>query len=220
MWTAKFKVLHRPCILAPLCKKYNIVDLVYLLNAWREKDYFYYSEMHIVQGTESNKKKFIQKLKVDKSIVKIRQNGNQMFTLNKVDGWKEVFMPLWDKRLIQSKPLIQKTDGTEIWEFSCWDKEPLMHILTKLPDEFVVELVKIEQTKNMDIYLRQVMPKMTDKQKEVINLALKKKYFEYPRKCNLDDLAKELKLSKQTVRQHLRVAENKLIHHITESTFS
>ncbi|MAG20140.1 hypothetical protein CL618_01775, partial [archaeon] len=38
-----------------------------------------------------------------------------------------------------------------------------------------------------------------------------------PRKINLDGLAKEMKLTKQTVQQHLRVAEKKLVPFLTEN---
>ena len=61
------------------------------------------------------------------------------------------------------------------------------------------------------------MPSLSNKQKEVIQLAVKRGYFDFPRKINLDGLAKELKLTKQTVQQHLRIAEKKLVPFLTEN---
>ena len=61
------------------------------------------------------------------------------------------------------------------------------------------------------------MPKLSDKQKEVIQLAVKRGYYEFPRKVNLNDLAKELKLSKPTLQQHLRTAEKKVVPFLTEN---
>ena len=59
MWKAVFEGKHESCILAPLCKKHNVTDFVYLVNAWEENNAFYYSEAHILQGDEDNKKKFL-----------------------------------------------------------------------------------------------------------------------------------------------------------------
>ena len=70
MWKAIFEGKHKSCIIAPLCKEYNITDLVYLVNAWEDKDAFFYSEAHILQGNEEDKKKFIKDLKKEKSIIK------------------------------------------------------------------------------------------------------------------------------------------------------
>lgn len=217
MWKAIFEGKHKSCILAPLCKKHKITDFVYLVNAWEEKNSFYYTESHILQGSEENKKHFIKNLKKDKSIIKLEQKGNFILTLNKRPAWMSIYMPLWDKRIIQTKPIIQKPDGTELWEMACWDKEPLMFIITKLPEEFQIKLKSIEQTKLDDIFLPHIMPKLSEKQKEVLELAVKKGYFDFPRKINLDGLAKIMKLKKQTVQQHLRIAEKKLVPFLNEN---
>lgn len=220
MWTAKFRVIHKTCTVAPLCKKYHVDDYIYLLNAWSQDNYFYYSETHNLQGSEQNKIKFIKELKKGKTMVKFEEKGSQLFTLNKVEGWKIIFMPLWDKKIIQTKPILQKSDGTEIWELSSWEKKPLTHILERLPEEFEVHLLKMEKLKTTDIFIPMILPNLTKKQKRVIDLALEKGYFTYPRKCSLEDLSKLLELSKQTTRQHLRVAENKLIHYMHKNIIS
>lgn len=217
MWKAIFEGKHETCIIAPLCKKYNVTDFVYLVNAWEDNDSFYYTEAHILDGNETNKAKFIESLKKNKSIIKFEQKGNFILTLNKRPGWMATYMPFWDKRIIQTKPVIQKTDGTELWEMSSWQKEPLMNILKRLPKEFEIKIKSIKQTKIDEIFLPHIMPKLSDKQKQAIKLAVDKGYFEFPRKINLDGLAKEMKLTKQTVQQHLRVAEKKLVPFLTEN---
>ncbi|MFH1972443.1 MAG: helix-turn-helix domain-containing protein [archaeon] len=215
MWKAIFEGKHKTCIIAPLCKKYKITDFVYLVNAWEENNAFYYSEAHILQGDEENKKLFIKDLK--KQVMKFEIKGNFILTLEKKPRWMAAYIPLWDKRIIQTKPVIQKTDGTEHWEMACWDKEPLTQILERLPKEFEIKLKSITQTKIDEIFLPHFMPKLSDKQRNTIELAVKKGYYEFPRKVNLNDLAKELKISKATAQQHLRTAEKKLIPFLTEN---
>jgi predicted DNA binding protein len=217
MWKAIFEGKHATCILAPLCKKYQVTDFVYLVNAWEEKDAFYYSEAHILQGSGENKKKFVSELKKQESIIKFEQKGNFIITLEKKPRWMAAYLPLWDKRLIQTKPVIQKSDGTEHWEMASWDKEPLIQILERLPKEFEIKLKSVSQTKISEIFLPHILPKLSDKQMETITLAVKKGYYEFPRKVNLDGLAKELKLSKPTVQQHLRTAEKKVVPFLTEN---
>lgn len=217
MWKAVFEGSHQSCQLAPLCKKCNVTDFVYLINAWEEQDLFYYSEAHILQGDEKNVKKFIAGLRKQKSIIKFEQKGNFIFTLDRKPRWMAAYMPLWDKRIIQTKPVIQRADGTELWEMACWDKEPLTHILERLPKEFSITLKSITETKINDIFLPHIMPKLSAKQKEVLRLAVSRGYFDFPRKINLQGLAKELKISKQTLQQHLRIAEKKLVPFLTEN---
>jgi len=217
MWIAKFQGKHKSCIIAPLCKKHNITDFVYLVNAWEDDKLFYYSEAHILQGNEKNKKKFIRELKKQKSIKELEQKGNFIITLEKKPKWMSAYMPLWDKRLIQTHPVIQKTDGTEEWEIAAWEKQPLIEILERLPEEFEIKLKSIKQEKLDDIFLPHIMPKLSEKQKHVIEHAIKRGYFNYPRKTNLGKLAKELKLSKSTTQQHLRAAEKKLIPFLVEN---
>ena len=216
MWKAVFEGTHASCILAPLCKRYQVTDFVYLLNAWEEKDAFCYSEAHIVQGEEANVKKFIVAFKKEKSIAKFEQKGNFIITMEKKSRWMSAYQPLWDKRIIQTKPVIQKTDGTELWEMAAWDKAPLMEILQRLPKEFKIKLKSIQQTKLDEIFLPHIMPKLSDKQKQVMQLAVSRGYFDFPRRIHLEDLAKEMKISKQTLQQHLRYAEKKLVPFLTE----
>jgi predicted DNA binding protein len=217
MWKAVFEGKHNTCIIAPLCKKHNVTDFVYLVNAWEERDSFYYSEAHILQGREEDKKRFARELKKEESMLKFEHKANFIITLERKPKWMAAYMPLWDKRIIQTKPVVQKTDGTEHWEMACWDKDPLMQILERLPKEFEIRLKSITQTRIDEIFLPHVMPKLSERQKQAIDLAVKKGYYEFPRKANLDDLAHELGLKKPTLQQHLRIAEKKVVPFLTEN---
>ena len=56
-----------------------------------------------------------------------------------------------------------------------------------------------------------MFPKLPKKQKKAIELAYEKGYYKYPKETNLGKLAKQLKVSKQTLQEHLRRAEAKLL---------
>lgn len=54
-------------------------------------------------------------------------------------------------------------------------------------------------------------PRLTGRQREVIQAALDAGYFEWPREVTSDDLADELDITRATCLEHLRKAEAKLI---------
>ena len=215
MWVAKFKIWHKNCLLRPKCVKHQVTDFVYLINSWIEKKKFYYTELHILQGKEENKKRFIRDLKKEKSIKKLEQRGNYVFTLNEEPIEKQYYSPVFDPKIIQVKPVSQRSDGFEDWELACWDKKTLMKIMD-VP-VFNVKLIYIKQTKLSNIFLPQIYPKLAPKQKEAIELAVKHGYYQYPRKIDLEKLAEMAKVKRQTYQENLRRAEKKLIPFLTEN---
>ncbi len=215
MWVIKFRNWHKNCILSPRCAKYHITDFVYLLNGWTEKNHYHYTEFHILQGREEQKRKFIRDLKKDKSIQKFEQKGNYIITLNRWPQEREYYSPLFDPKIIQVKPVVVRTDGYEDWELASWDKETLMKIM-EIP-VFKVKLHSIQNIKLENIFLPHIYPKLSPKQKEAIELAVQEGYYEYPRKIDLEALGKLSKVKRQTFQENLRRAERKLIPFLTEN---
>ena len=218
MWLLKFKNWHKNCVIRPRCVKFQVTDFVFLINSWHEKKKFYYTELHILQGTEENKKKFIKDLKKEKEIIRLEQVGNHIFTLNKKTIGRSLsyaYSTAFDPRLIYVKPVVQRVDGFEEWEMACWDKEPLMKIM-KIPT-FEIELVSIENVKLTDIFIPSIYPSLSPKQREAIELAVKQGYYNYPRKIDLEKLAKIAKVKRQTFQENLRRAEKKLVPFLTEN---
>ena len=82
-----------------------------------------------------------------------------------------------------------------------------MEIL-KIPD-FEVEIKSVKRIKIVDFFIPQLHPKLSPKQKEAVELAVKNGYYEFPRKIDLEGLAKLSKVKRQTYQENLRRAEKK-----------
>ncbi len=72
-------------------------------------------------------------------------------------------------------------------------------------------LEKIKQTKLDDIYYTRLMPHLSSQQKTAITLAFEEGYYNWPKRTNFQVLAKRMKVSVSTYREHLKKAEQKIL---------
>jgi predicted DNA binding protein len=184
-----------------------------MLNYWEKGKDFYYTELHILQGDESNVKKFIAGMKKNPATIKVEINGNHILTLNKVKN-KTEYALVFNPQIIYVKPVIQRSDGFEDWEVASWNKEELMKLM-KI-SVFSMKLISVEKLKIADLFLPQLLPKLPKKQKLAIELAIKENYYSTPRKINFKKLSQISKVSPQTFQENLAGAENKLVPFLVE----
>ncbi len=215
MWVAKFRNWHKTCLIRPLCMKYGVTDYVYLLNHWGEKGNFYYTELHLLEGKKESVENFIKEFKKDKSLKRIEVDGNQIMTLNVLTKKNHSpYSPVFDKKIIYTKPVVQHINGFETWELASWDKETLMKIMD-IPD-FEIEILSIKKIEGIELFLPQLQPDISKKQMDAIKFAIKEGYYNFPRKTDLNKLAEKKNISKQTFQENLRKAENKLVPFLVE----
>ncbi|MBS3162597.1 helix-turn-helix domain-containing protein [Candidatus Woesearchaeota archaeon] len=212
MWLAKYKVYHKTCLITPLCIKNNVDDYVTLLSSWKEKNRFYYAEMHNAQGKDSDINNFTNDLKIN--CKKLEKKGNTIFTLNEESIEKEFYDPVFDPKIIYTKPVLVSKSGYEIWEMASWEKEALTKVL-KVPT-FKIEIKSLKAAKLSNIFFPKVCPELSPKQKEALDLAVKEGYYQFPRKIKLEELAKLSHVKRQTFQENLRRGERKLIPFLVE----
>lgn len=87
-------------------------------------------------------------------------------------------------------------------------KDSLTELKSRLQEKAGIVSLTYRQVDTMPINIWQ---DLTSKEAMVLKVAYEMGYFNYPRSVNLEDLAKELKLSKATVDYYLRSALRKLI---------
>lgn len=84
-------------------------------------------------------------------------------------------------------------------------REDLKAIIDDLEQFGTVTLGKLEE------FTERTETPLTDRQRDVITEALARGYYEWPRQINNEALADELGISRATLHEHLRKAEQKLV---------
>jgi predicted DNA binding protein len=208
MWVAKIKLKH-DCIIGNRCKEFGIIMQSLDLNEEKKGGKVLTSSIHQLIGDDKNIKKFVNDLKKDNRAKHVEFNGNTLFL---VESAKEKPVSEFSKKMFAVKPVVTDTEGYEHWEIASYDREELMKFMTgaeKRVDEF--KLLSFKNTPLQNIYFPKVMPQLTDLQKKALDLAVKKGYYEAPKKTNLRALAKLMNISLATYQKHLQKAESKVI---------
>ncbi|MEI7718495.1 MAG: helix-turn-helix domain-containing protein [archaeon] len=205
MFEAKFKLKHAGCWTTGLTKfksefvTHNTLSLnekfvqditeVSLFDkkeANQIKDYFKHNKLvkkwDILQ--ESNKKLLIQ-IFTDTSEIKSVVHAvlkNNCFLFNKV-------------------PLV---NGSEVWTIAAPRKTAIKHALEEIEKLGEFKLLHIKKS-SFDGF------NLSDNQEKILKLAIQTGFYSWPKRTSIQDLAKNIGLSKPTVAEHLRKAEIKII---------
>ncbi len=218
MWLAKLKLQHKDCPIVNRCNKFNLIVYSYPSTWYQEKNKKYATTTCFFQSQDKIKKnKFLLDLKADRRITNIEISGD-MFTYEiRLLGNGEHVMLYHTKQIFFIKPVINHPDGHEYWEVASWKKEILSKFIEDLSAHMnICKILKLVEQPVTDIYLPNVMPKLSDQQKKALKIAYENSYYTYPRKNSLTTLAKKSGLSVSTFQEHLRKAELKLLPIIIE----
>lgn len=208
MWIAKIKYKHK-CILGDRCKKFNVSLQSVAFSVFKEGNRTITSSMHYVSGDEINIDKFIKDLKKDPNVIKIERKGNMFLLLEKA---KQKAVKYFNPKIMFVKPVLIDKDGYEYWEISSWEKKIVADFVNNIKKDVKdFKLLKFINTKIDNVFFPKLMPDLTSKQKQAIELAIENGYYFTPKKTSLRKLAKLMRVSLATYQQHLRIAEEKLL---------
>jgi predicted DNA binding protein len=218
MWIAKIKFNPRSdySIFAPMAKEHGISMVGYPVTHYKKKDKNFYVAAGSIFGSEENKKKFVSELKKDKRIIKFENKKNFFIVLYRQEARLSI---LFDPSVILTKPIVIDK-GEEIYEVGFFDKKDLIKYIKDLKKNYKglyeINIEKIYSKKLSSLFLLKMLPDLTDKQREAIDLAIKHGYYNSPRKISVQELAKISGLSFSTFQVHLRKSEEKLIPNFFE----
>jgi len=206
MWYLKFKIRHNDCVIAPLVEKYGLSVEFSPLGNYVEGKYVYTSSIHTVKGDKENIKKYLRELKKHKKVVKI-EISKVIFLLTKEKVSLKTYQAIYNPKLMYISPGHNTSDGDESWEIASWDRKPLEELIKAMevaPTTVYFKILRFEEKELDDVYILALFPQLPKKQKEAIELAYKEGYYNFPKKTNLDKLAKVSKVSKQTLQDNLK----------------
>jgi len=214
MWKAKISVYDEKGVYAKLAKKFNVNIHGHMLHHYNDKKSSYYTLLAFVSGGEKLQKAFIKALKKEEKFDKIEIEGNFFVCRMKetVNKKRQEYVSLfYNPLLIQVTPFVVHPDGWEEVEFASFERKHLEKIIKTSEKTFQLKLYYIKKEKLDNLGILNVLPKLTEKQRNAVELATSKGYYKYPRNIDVQDLAKKKKVSFSTFQEHLRKAENKLI---------
>lgn len=216
MWAIRIKVREKWNPYSEKTVKHKVKLFFYSHNYREEKKKIYFIASGIIHGEETQKKKFFLDLKKDKKVENLEFNNDFFIcTYSEVKNNKrsKAAKIAYNPRLIFLKPVIIDEEGWEEWEVASTKRQDLEDFITHSESLENVEsnLIYLKEQKVKNIMIYSLLPKLTNKQKHALLLAVENNYYGYPRKIKLEQLAKLMKVSLSTYQFHLANAEAKLL---------
>jgi len=210
MWVAEYKVWHEGSAGIELTKKYDVTVRIYLLNVFYEKRL---GVAKVIAVTGKDWRKYINEwVKLEGHRMHFtRVEGNQLFYAYPQPEKNYASIAL-SRDVFFLKPIIIK-GGFEYWTLAGWDRKKLAEMpkrSKKIGSRAVFKLISIHREKP-ELFVSTAAGALSPRQVETFQTAVEQGYYGYPKKANLNALSKLLKLSPSTVREHLRLAEAKLM---------
>jgi len=216
MWVIKIKIREKWNPYSERTVKYNIKLFFYSHNYYEEKNKIYFLASGIIHGEENQKQKFFLDLKKDKKVENLEFNDDFFictYSETKNSKRSKSVKVAYNPRLVFLKPVIINEEGWEEWEVASTKRQDLEDFITHSEKLENVEtnLIYLKEQKIKNIMIYSLFPKLTEKQKQAIKLAVENNYYGYPRKTKLEKLSKMMGVSLSTYQFHLAKAEEKLL---------
>jgi predicted DNA binding protein len=211
MWILKLKLNAENFLMGKLAKKFNVDILGYPLSYYKDfKNLFLTSAGYLI-GESANKKNLISYARRSKEFVNIEIKNDFIINVSKQPLETEL---VYNSKLIRPNPVYISKEGYHIWEIASWERDDLELIINITKRKYQSKILKFKKEKISNISFTSILPELSVKQKQAIDLAISEGYYKYPKKTNLHKLAKLSKLSYSTYQEHLKKAESKLMPNI------
>lgn len=208
MWIARIKINGEQGLIGSRTKKHNVSIAAYPLAIKKEKNYILVDLCAFVFGEDSDKKNFLIDLKKCRDIINLEINGD--FIVLQAKDRKE-FEAAYPSNILNLEPILIDKKGDNFYTVGSWNRIGLNKFLKFLSKSQKTEILEITERKISSFSLAKLRPELTDKQKKAMELAIKKGYYNYPRKISVEKLAKISKVSFSAFHAHLRKAEQKIL---------
>jgi predicted DNA binding protein len=210
MWVAKFVFDASKAVIGSAAIKNKLQIHCYPVSVYRQGSSIRVSFVMVL--SHDHAASFNKELKSTGRVTFCSQKGN--FIIGQfIEPCK--YEMIYNPELMHLKPwIIDGETGTETFVIGSWKRRNLTRISDIIKEKHLGKMLYIKRKEPSDFFMVNMLPKLTSKQRKAIELAIKNGYYFFPRKTNLEDLAKAMHVSYSTFQAHLRKAEHKLIPHL------
>lgn len=186
----------------------QISPVVYLS---KKKDRLDYSLMWDVKASSpSELDEYLKYIKNDKKTIKLHvldKGKNHALILLRFRGAHSTYDAVLSNGVTAATPVVAKA-GYEVYHLIAHDPKNIEKMMRELN---CIGDVKVMHMGAFDPKAVSKMPRITDKQKDALEVALINNYYTWPRGSTLEQLASAADLSRRSMQERLRRAEAKLI---------
>ncbi|MBW2989140.1 helix-turn-helix domain-containing protein [Candidatus Woesearchaeota archaeon] len=214
MWVMKLKVESKNQFLGRLAIKHKVSMTGYPLSYYKDEKWIYLITCGFMFGEEKNKKRLVKDAKKQPELVKLEMRDDFAVLVTKQPLFTE---PVWNPKIIRPSPtIINCKEKMHTWELASFDRKILGDVLKFAEKHLGARLLKLRNENISNISITRLLPELSAKQKIAMEIAINNGYYSYPKKINMEKLAKIMGVSYSTYQQHLKTAESKIIPSIYE----
>lgn len=210
LWTAKLRGYDEGNILAARAKRYGLTIYYYPINFYEKSQTFYFIASGIAKGR-------LNRPGNARYVVKLEWKQEAFLSITaqpvSVEG-KALVRVFYNPAIIHCKPAVIYPSGHEEWEVCAFNKADLDNVISVGKALYNLELISLRRARVTNVHVVAAAPNLSDRQRNALELAIKRGYYAYPRKTELTELAKISGLAVSTFHAHLRKAENKIMPHV------
>jgi len=209
MWVMKLLLESKGQFLGRMAIKHKVSMTGYPLSYYKDDKWLYLIACGFMFGREKDKKALIKDARKQHELVKIEIRNDFVVLITKQPLFSE---PVYDPRIIRPEPvIINHKEKKHVWNLACFDKKLLMEVFAFAKKYLGAKLLKLKEEKISNISITKLLPELTKKQKHALEIAINNGYYDYPKKINMETLAKMMGVSYSTYQAHLKKAEGKIL---------
>jgi len=223
MWVLRARFFDEKNKLVEFSKKYGVKIHYSPSNNYSKNGRYYFVGIGLIYGNEISKRAYfnqLRKLKGAKTgrkleFLEIEGDFFIIITSHTMSKESNLFVSAYyNSAIVHYKPAICSPEGWEEWNVACLDKEYLIKIIEVGEKLYNIKILEFKQRKIKNFGFLTILPELTEKQKQALKLAVDNGYYNYPRKTEVQKLAKIFGVAFSAFQAHLRKAENKIINSI------
>ena len=211
MWVARIKLKGENSLFGCRSKKHNVSLKAYPLSQSNKRDKISVYVAGEVFGNPENVDAFINDLSEAKEVLSMERS--EKFIILNIERSQD-FKIFYNLNFVHFKPIFIDQNGDNYFEIGCFNRDELTEFVASTEKEYCAELLYIMESSVNRFSIISPYPDITSKQRDAFELAVREGYYEFPKKIEIEKLAKIKNISFSTYRAHLKKAESKLMEFI------